>query len=125
MTTDSEFSGFSGPHDAPRAQAAPLSAVLGVTVLGSVSSGTFWAGLFFVTAQKYGFSVFPNLVLATVIGAVYSLAPRAGRRLCAGRRGARPAVPRARSAPGAVAGARNLDRGSAAAAALPGNGERA
>ncbi len=85
MTTDPRFSGFPGPRDAPRPQAAPLSAVLGVTVLGSVSSGTFWAGLFFVTAQKYGFSVFANLVLATVMGAVYALAARVAGRLAHGR----------------------------------------
>jgi hypothetical protein len=59
--------------------------VLGVTVLGSVSSGTFWAGLFFVTAQEYGFSVFANLVLATVMGAVYALAARVAGWLAHGR----------------------------------------
>jgi hypothetical protein len=85
MTIIRDFSGFPGPRDAPRPQAAPLSAVLGVTVLGSVSSGTFWAGLFFVTAQKYGFSVFANLVLATFMGAVYALAARVAGRLAHGR----------------------------------------
>ena len=80
MTTDPPFSGLPGPRDA-----APLSVVLGVTVLGSVSSGTFWAGLFFVTAQRYGFSVFANLVLATVMGAVYALAARVAGRLAHGR----------------------------------------
>ena len=73
------------PADAPRLRAAPLPAVLGVTVLGSVSSGTFWAGLFFVTAQRYGFSVFANLVLATAMGAVYTMAARVAGRLAHGR----------------------------------------
>ncbi|HTB57726.1 MAG TPA: hypothetical protein VLC06_07615 [Polyangia bacterium] len=73
------------PADAPHPPAAPLSAVLVVTVLGSISSGTFWAGLFFVTAQKYGFSVLANLILATVMGAVYTIAARVAGRLAHGR----------------------------------------
>ena len=85
MTTEPQFSNPSDPRDATGRRAAPLSTVLGVTVLGSVSSGTFWAGLFFVTAQKYGVSVFANLVLATVMGAVYALAARVAGRLAHGR----------------------------------------
>ena len=85
MTTFAIFQAFPAPTTSPRPQAASLAAVLGVTVLGSVSSGTFWAGLFFVTAQRYGFSVFGNLVLATVMGAVYALAARVAGRLAHGR----------------------------------------
>jgi hypothetical protein len=73
------------PADAPHPPAASLLAVLVVTILGSVSGGTFWAGLFFVSAQKYGFSVFANLVLAAVMGAVYTVAARVAGRLARGR----------------------------------------
>jgi hypothetical protein len=53
---------------------APLAAILSITFLGSVSGGAFWAGLFFVTAEHYKFSPLRNLVLAGVMGAVYTLA---------------------------------------------------
>jgi hypothetical protein len=69
----------------PAHPVAPLSTVLGVTFLGSVSSGTFWAGLFFVTAEKYRFSALANLVLAAVMGAVYAVAARVAGRLARGR----------------------------------------
>jgi len=55
---------------------APLAAVLVVTFLGSVSGGVFWAAIFFVTAAHYGFSPLRNLVLATLMGAVYAAAAR-------------------------------------------------
>jgi len=55
---------------------APLAAVLAVTFLGSVSSGVFWAGIFFVTAIHYRFSPVQNLVLAATMGAVYALSAR-------------------------------------------------
>ena len=58
-------------------RAAPLSALLGITFLGSVSGGAFWSGLFFVTAEHYRFSAVRNLVLASVMGAIYALAARA------------------------------------------------
>ncbi len=54
-------------------------------MLGSVSSGTFWAGLFFVSAGVYHFSPAANLTLATVMGAVYAMAARAAGRLARGR----------------------------------------
>ena len=53
---------------------APLTAVLAVTFFGSVSGGAFWAGLFFVTAQHYGFSPARNLVLAASMGALSAVA---------------------------------------------------
>ena len=62
-----------------------MSAVLTVTMLGSVSSGTFWAGLFFVSAGVYHFSAPANLALATVMGAVYAVAARGAGRLARGR----------------------------------------
>src|SRR5215831_10867583 len=65
--------------------AAPLSVVLLVTFLGSVGSGTFWAGLFFVSAGQYHFTAHANLVLATVMGAVYGGAARAAGTLARGR----------------------------------------
>jgi hypothetical protein len=64
---------------------APLSAVLTVAMLGSVSGGTFWAGLFFVSANVYRFSASANLVLAAVMGGVYALAARGASRLARGR----------------------------------------
>jgi len=64
---------------------APLFTVLCVTFLGSVGSGTFWAGLFFVTASRYGFTAFANLILAAVMGAVYALCARLVGRLTHGR----------------------------------------
>jgi hypothetical protein len=60
---------------------APLFAILVITVLGSVSGGAFWAGLFFVTAGYYRFSPERNLVLATVMGAVYALGAGTSARL--------------------------------------------
>jgi hypothetical protein len=58
----------------------PLAAVLAITFLGSVGGGSFWAGLFFVTAGHYHFSPLRNLLLAGVMGAVYAFgASRAGR----------------------------------------------
>ncbi len=54
-------------------------------MLGSVSSGTFWAGLFFVSAGVYHFTPAANLTLATVMGAVYAVAARGAGRLARGR----------------------------------------
>ncbi|MES1207941.1 MAG: hypothetical protein ABUS79_18560, partial [Pseudomonadota bacterium] len=71
--------------EAGRTRRAPLSAVLTVTVLGSISSGTFWAGLFFVSAGVYHFSAAANLTLATVMGGVYAVAARGAGRLARGR----------------------------------------
>jgi len=64
---------------------ASLAAVLTVTFLGSIASGTFWAGLFFVSAQVYGFTAVANLVLAAVMGAVYAIAAAGAGRLAHGR----------------------------------------
>jgi hypothetical protein len=50
--------------------------LLTVTFLGSVSSGVFWAGIIFITAESYHFSATRNLVLATAMGGVYALAAR-------------------------------------------------
>jgi len=61
---------------------APLYAVLAITFLGSVSGGAGWAGIFFVTAERYGFSPARNLALASSMGAVYAVtAWRAGALL--------------------------------------------
>jgi len=51
---------------------APLAAVLAVTFTGSLSGGVFWAAIFFLTAGHYGFSPRNNLLLATVMGAIYA-----------------------------------------------------
>ena len=64
---------------------ASLPAVLTVTFLGSVGSGTFWAGLFFVSARAYGFSAVANLLLAAVMGAIYALVAAGAGRLAHGR----------------------------------------
>ncbi len=64
---------------------APLSVVLLITFLGSIGSGTFWAGLFFVSAGTYRFSVHANLVLAAAMGAAYAAAARAAGPLARGR----------------------------------------
>jgi hypothetical protein len=58
------------------ARPAPLSAVLLVTFLGSVSGGAFWSATYFVTQAHYGFSPAKNLALAAVMGAVYALVAR-------------------------------------------------
>ena len=60
---------------------APLGAVLATTFFGSVSGGAFWAGIFFVTARRYGFSPAQNLILASAMGAVYALAALSVGRL--------------------------------------------
>ncbi|MEA2698809.1 MAG: hypothetical protein QOI66_3080 [Myxococcales bacterium] len=60
---------------------ASLAAVLTITFLGSVSGGAFWAGIFFVTAKRYGFSPTSNLLLASVMGAIYSIAALSVGRL--------------------------------------------
>src|SRR5579863_8415865 len=64
---------------------APLLKVLSVTFLGSVAGGTFWAGLFFVTAERYRFSALANLGLAVTMGAAYAIAARFAGRLAVGR----------------------------------------
>jgi hypothetical protein len=64
---------------------APLPVVLIITFLGSIGSGTFWAGLFFVSAGQYHFSAHDNLVLATIMGAAYAAAARAAGTLARGR----------------------------------------
>jgi hypothetical protein len=64
-----------------RDRPAPLSAVLAVTFAGSLSGGVFWASIFFVTAEHYGFSPTGNLVLAAVMGAVYAATAAAAGRL--------------------------------------------
>ena len=76
---------MSGRADNDSTDRAPLSAVLAVSVLGSVSGGTFWAGLFFVSAGVYHFSATANLTLATIMGAVYAVAARGAGRLARGR----------------------------------------
>jgi hypothetical protein len=50
--------------------------VLAVTFLGSVSTGVFWAGIFFVTAAHYRFSPERNLVLAAAMGGIYAVGAR-------------------------------------------------
>ena len=62
---------------------APLGAILVITFLGSAGGGAFWAGLFFVTAGAYGFSPTRNLVLATVLSALSTVAARASGRIAA------------------------------------------
>jgi PPP family 3-phenylpropionic acid transporter len=58
------------------ARPGPLFVLLLITFLGSVSSGIFWAGIFFVTAAHYHFSPVRNLVLAAAMGAIYALGAR-------------------------------------------------
>lgn len=76
---------MTGVAEDGRTGRAALSAVLTLTMFGSISSGTFWAGLFFVSAGVYRFSATANLVLATVMGAVYAVAARGAGRLARGR----------------------------------------
>jgi hypothetical protein len=64
---------------------ASLRTVLCVTFLGSVATGMFWAGLFFVTAERYRFSAVRNLALAVAMGAVYAGSARFAGRLAHGR----------------------------------------
>jgi hypothetical protein len=69
------------PSELTPASPAPLAGVLLVTFLGSISGGAFWAGIFFVTAQHYGFSTLRNLVLAGTMGLLYAISARATGRL--------------------------------------------
>src|SRR5688572_21778360 len=62
--------------DSSAAPAAPLTAILLVTFLGSISGGAFWAGIFFVTASHYHFPPSDNLALGAAMGAVYALSAR-------------------------------------------------
>jgi hypothetical protein len=55
---------------------ASLRVLLVITFFASVSGGTFWTGIFFVTAQHYRFSAVRNLALGAAMGAVYALAAR-------------------------------------------------
>jgi hypothetical protein len=64
---------------------ASLLTVLSVTFFGSVATGMFWAGLFFVTAERYQFSAVRNLALAGAMGAIYAVAARFAGRLAHGR----------------------------------------
>jgi hypothetical protein len=64
---------------------ASLLTVLAVMFFGLVAAGTFWAGLFFVTAERYGFSALANLSLAGAMGAAYALSARFAGRLAHGR----------------------------------------
>jgi hypothetical protein len=52
--------------------------------LGSISGGTFWAGIFFVTAHHLHFSPVRNLALAMAMGAIYALGARYAGALLAG-----------------------------------------
>ena len=97
-----------GADDRP----APLAAVLAVTFAGSLSGGVFWAAIFFLTANHYGFSPERNLVLAAAMGAVYAIGAATAGRLVRKRRG----VVAARAADGR---ARLLDHRRARAAARP------
>lgn len=65
------------------ARPVPLGAVLGITFLGSVSGGAFWAGLFFVTAGAYHFSPTRNLVLAAILSAISAIGARTSSRITA------------------------------------------
>jgi hypothetical protein len=58
------------------ARPARLPVILAISFLGSVSSGVFWSGLFFVTASAYHFSAARNLVLAALTGAIYAAGAR-------------------------------------------------
>jgi hypothetical protein len=65
----------SGPDDAPPLvtdldRPAALAPLLAIAFLGSVSNGAFFAGLFFVTAERYQFSPVRNLVLGLAVGLV-------------------------------------------------------
>lgn len=57
---------------------------MATTFLGSVSGGAFWAGLFFVTAEAYGFSPSRNLALASLMGLCYTVAALNAGRLARG-----------------------------------------
>ena len=76
-----------GPAIDVRARPASIAAVLGVTGLASVSNGTFWSGLVFVTAAEDRFSPALNLALGALMGAVYALAARGSGVLSRARAG--------------------------------------
>ncbi|HEY3493429.1 MAG TPA: hypothetical protein VGK73_02035 [Polyangiaceae bacterium] len=79
------------PGDRP----APLAAVLGVTFLGSITGGVFWAGIYFLTREHYRFSPERNLALALAMGAIYAVSAWGAGRIFAvlgGQRGPRRVV---------------------------------
>lgn len=64
-------------HDLPTRDSAgrwPLWAVLSIAFLGSVGTGVFTNGIFFMTKHAYGFSVVQNYWLGLVLGLTYSVA---------------------------------------------------
>jgi hypothetical protein len=76
---------------------APLPAVLGVTFLGSITGGVFWAGIYFLTREHYRFSPERNLVLALAMGSIYVVSAYGAGRLFAalgGKRGPRRVLAR-------------------------------
>jgi len=75
--------------ESPGEQPAPLTAVLGVTFLGSITGGVFWAGIYFLTREHYHFSPGRNLCLALAMGAIYAISARGAGRLFAALAGAR------------------------------------
>src|SRR5262245_58015411 len=79
----------------PGTRPAPLVAVLGVTFLGSITGGVFWAGIYFLTREHYRFSPERNLALALAMGAIYAVSAWGAGRLFAllgGARGPRRVV---------------------------------
>ena len=69
------------PRLSPPERPASLAALLAITFLGSMSGGTFWGGLYFVTAEAYHFSPERNLALGALMGAIAALGASSAARL--------------------------------------------
>jgi hypothetical protein len=55
--------------------------VFGVTFLGSITGGVFFAGIYFLTREHYRFSPARNLALALAMGAIYAISAQSAGRL--------------------------------------------
>lgn len=51
----------------------PLGAVLALVFIGSLGTGIFWSGVFFVTERTYEFSSAKNLAFGVILGVVYTI----------------------------------------------------
>jgi len=82
-TTASLYTRAAVPGLSPPERPASLAALLAITFLGSMSGGTFWGGLYFVTAEAYHFSPERNLALGALMGAIAALGASSAARLAA------------------------------------------
>lgn len=82
------MSGMPRPSSSPpRPRPTPVSAIVALTALASLSTGLFWNGMPFIAENDYGFSEKDNFALFALLGFVYvAVALAAGRILRAAER---------------------------------------